>query len=312
MKKVILPGGTGFLGTALARQLVARGYEVVILTRRQGRLSDPVSQNVRYVTWDGRTLSAWSRELEGAEAVVNFTGRNVNCRYGPRNRRDILESRVDSVRVLNVAIRACADPPRTFIQAATLAILGDAGGEPKDDSAPPGVGFSPDVAKAWEQAFYETPTPATRKVLLRISFALAAEGGALGTLAALARCFLGGTVGRGSQYVSWIHISDLCRAIVWAIENDAARGAYNATAPNPVTNAAFMRALRRAVRRPWSPPAPAWAVRLGSFFLRTEPELALWGRRGVPKRLLEEGFTFRFPEVRAALEDLYKGNRSTP
>lgn len=313
MKKVILPGGTGFLGTALARELAARGYEVVILTRRPGRVSDPVTPNLRRVSWDGKTPGEWSRELEGAEAVVNFTGRNVNCRYGPRNRREMLESRVDSVRVLNAAIRACVEPPRTFIQAATLAILGDAGDEPKDDSAPPGVGFSPDVAKAWEQAFYETPTPATRKVLLRISFALAAEGGALGTLAALARCFLGGTVGRGSQYVSWIHISDLCRAIVWAIENDAAQGTYNATAPNPVTNATFMRELRQALRRPWSPPAPAWAVRLGSFFLRTEPELALWGRRGVPKRLLEEGFNFRFTDVRAALEDLYRddGNHGT-
>jgi uncharacterized protein (TIGR01777 family) len=305
MKKIILPGGTGFLGTALARELIARDYEVVILTRRQCRLSDTELARVRHVPWDAKTLGPWARELEGAEAVVNFTGRNVNCRYDARNRRAILESRVDSVRVLNEAILACAAPPKTFVQAATLAILGDAGDEPKDDAAPPGVGFSPDVAKAWERAFYETPTPGTRKVLLRISFALAANGGALRTLAALTRCFLGGTVGRGSQYVSWVHLADLCRVIVWAIENHRAAGTYNATAPNPVTNATFMRELRRALRRPWSPPAPAWAVRLGCVILRTEPELALWGRRGIPKRLLEEGFTFRFTDVRAALEEAY-------
>lgn len=305
MKRVILPGGTGFLGTALARELIARGYDVVVLTRQLSRSSDPGLDGVRYVAWDGRTLGPWSRELDGAEAIVNFAGRNVNCRYHARNRGAILESRIDSVRVLNEAILACARPPKTFIQAATLAILGDAGDEPKHDAAPPGAGFSPDVATAWESAFQETPTPHTRRVLLRISFALAADGGALGMLAALTRCFLGGTVGRGSQYVSWIHVADLCRVIVWAIENEHAQDTYNATAPNPVPNATFMRELRRVLRRPWSPPAPAWAVRLGSFFLRTEPELALWGRRGVPTRLLQEGFTFRFTDVRPALEDIY-------
>ena len=305
MKKVILPGGTGFLGTALARELANRGYEVVILTRRQCRFSDAARANVRHVLWDAKTQGTWARELDGAEAVVNFTGRNVNCRYHARNRRAILESRLDSVRALHVAILACENPPKVFVQAATLAILGDAGDKPKDDDAPPGVGFSPNVAKAWEAAFYETPTPRTRKVLLRISFALAADGGALGTLAKLARCFLGGTVGRGSQYVSWIHVADLCRAIVWAIENDDAGGTYNATSPNAVTNREFMRELRRVLHRPWCPPAPACAVRLGSFFLRTESELALWGRRGVPRRLTDEGFTFRFTDIRAALENIY-------
>lgn len=308
--KVILAGGSGFLGQATARELLAHGYHVVVLTRarRQGRFGDPV----REVTWDGKSDGDWSRELDGARAVVNFAGRNVNCRYNARNRREILESRVDSVRAVDRAILACASPPRVVVQAATLAIVGDAGDAERDETAPPGTGFSPDVAKAWEAAFAETPTPATRRVLLRISFALGRDGGALGTLARLAKCFLGGTVGSGRQYVSWIHVADLTRLIHWSIENDRARGLYNATSPGPVTNAAFMRELRRALHRPWSPPAPAWAVRAGSVVLRTESELALWGRRGVPRRLLEEGFTFGFPELRAALADLYGNAPVTP
>jgi uncharacterized protein (TIGR01777 family) len=301
--KVILAGGSGFLGTALARQLVRRGADVVILTRavRSGH-SDGA---VRQVRWDGQSLGPWAREMDGARAVVNFTGRNVNCRYHAANRRAILASRVDAVRVIDQAILRCPTPPAVVVQAATLAIVGDAGDTILDESAQPGIGFSPDVAKAWEAAFNETETPRTRRVLMRISFALGREGGALGTLAALTKCFLGGSVGSGRQYVSWIHADDLSRAILWSIENDHARGLYNVTSPNPVSNREFMRELRHALHRPWSPPAPAWAVRVGAFLMRTESELALWGRRGVPRRLLDEGFEFRFAELGTALREVY-------
>lgn len=302
--KVILAGGSGFLGRSLARHLLDAGYDDVVVLTRSDAATDRAG--VRHVTWDGKTQGEWSRELDGAVAVINLAGRNVNCRYNAANRREIVESRVDSVRAIGTAIRACANPPTVLIQAATLAILGDAGDAIRDESAAPGVGFSPDVAKAWEAAFNESITPNTRRILLRISFALGRDGGALGTLATLTRCFLGGTVGTGRQYISWIHVDDLCRLMIWAIENDHAKGLYNATAPNPVTNAEFMRELRGALHRPWSPPAPSWAVRVGAFFLRTEPELALWGRRGIPKRLVDEGFAFRFPELRDALRDLYE------
>jgi uncharacterized protein (TIGR01777 family) len=302
--KVVLAGGTGFLGQALVRHLVRRDAEVIILTRDAARRRH-FSDAVRLVEWDGRTLGPWAKQLDGARAVVNFAGRNVNCRYHAANRRAILESRVNSVRVIDQAILRCASPPAVVVQAATLAIVGDAGDTVLDESAPPGVGFSPDVAKSWEAAFDEATTPNTRRVLMRVSFALGRDGGALGTLAALTKCFLGGTVGSGRQYISWIHVDDLCRAIRWTIEHDHARGLYNLTAPNPVTNREFMRELRRALHRPWSPPAPAWAVRVGAFFLRTESELALWGRKGVPKRLCEEGFTFRYGNLRDALRDIY-------
>jgi uncharacterized protein (TIGR01777 family) len=308
--KVILAGGSGFLGTALARELVRHDAEVVVLTRNAARRS-PFDDAVRAVEWDGKTLGAWANELNGAHAVVNFTGRNVNCRYHASIRRAILSSRVDSVRVIDQAILTCQAPPAVVVQAATLAIVGDTGDVILDESAQPGVGFSPNVATAWEAAFNEARTPHTRRVLMRISFALGRDGGALGTLARLTKCFLGGTVGSGRQYMSWIHVDDLCRAILWAIESDHARGLYNVTAPNPVTNREFMHELRRALHRPWSPPAPAWAVRFGAFLMRTEPELALWGRKGVPKRLLEEGFTFRFSNLPDALNDIYPA-RSDP
>jgi uncharacterized protein (TIGR01777 family) len=304
--KVILAGGSGFLGTALARELVRHNADVVVLTRTPARPRH-FSDAVRMVEWDGKTLGPWVRELDGARAVVNFTGRNVNCRYHAANRRAILNSRVDSVRVIDQAIARCQSPPAVVIQAATLAIVGDAGDAVLDESAQPGVGFSPDVAKAWEAAFNEADTPGTRRVLMRVSFALGKDGGALGTLARLTKCFLGGTVGSGRQYVSWIHVDDLCRAILWTIEHDHVRGLYNVTSPNPVTNRQFMRELRHALHRPWSPPAPAWAVRVGAFLMRTESELALWGRKGVPRRLLEEGFTFRFSSLPDALNDLYRG-----
>ena len=297
--RVVLAGGSGFLGRSLARALEARGYTPVILTR-----SPTPGAAVREVAWDGRTVGPWRDELEGAVAVVNLAGRSVDCRYTPENRREILASRLDSVRVLGEALRGCATPPGVWVQAASLAILGDAGDTPRDDTAPPGEGFSPDVCRQWEAAFFEQRLPATRQVLLRIGFALGADGGALGPLARLARWGLGGTVGSGRQYVSWLHLEDLNALFLRTLEHPAMRGVYNATGPTPVTNAEFMRTLRHVLRRPWSPPVPAWAVRVGARLLGTEAELALSGRRGVPQRLLDEGFTFRHPDLERALEAL--------
>lgn len=299
VRKVVLAGGSGFLGRSLARALEARGYEAVILTRSPAPGSTP-----REVAWDGRTPGAWCAELEGAAAVINLAGRSVDCRYTPENRREILASRLDSVKVLGEAIRQCATPPGVWVQAASLAIFGNSGEAERDESSPLGEGFSVDVCRQWEQAFAEQRTPDTRQVLLRIGFALGRDGGALAPLARLARWGLGGTVGSGRQYVSWLHLDDLDAIFLRAIEDSSMRGTYNATGPSPVTNAEFMRALRHVLRRPWSPPVPAWAVRVGARMLGTEAELALSGRRGLPRRLLAEGFQFRHENLTAALEDL--------
>lgn len=300
--RVILAGGTGFLGRSLAKALVTRGYEVVILTRSPHSESGPAME----VAWDGRTLGPWADSLDGAAAVVNLAGKNVNCRYTPANLREINESRTDSVKVIGEAIRRCATKPKVWVQTASLAIYGDAGDRPCDESAPPGDGVPVQTCLLWEGAFAATPTPGVRRVGLRIGFVLGRGEGALGMLARLTRWGLGGRVGSGRQFISWVHVRDMDRVFVRAIEDEAMEGVYNVCAPAPVTNAAFMRELRHALHRPWSPPAPAWAVTVGSFFLRTEPVLALTGRRGVPKRLAGAGFHFEFTDLRGALHDLLR------
>jgi hypothetical protein len=296
--RVVLAGGSGFLGRALAEAFARAGYEPVVLTRRVRR------SRVRQVEWDGRTLGAWARELEGAAAVVNLTGRSVDCRHTPEHRREIVESRIHSVEALGRAIDACVEPPAVLIQAASLAVYGDAGRRVCGEDAPAGQGFPVEVCLRWEQAFDSLELSATRKALLRIGFVLGRDGGALPTLARLARLYLGGTVGEGHQYISWLHLRDFCRLVLWCVEREAAAGVYNATGPCPVTNAEFMCELRCALKRPWSPRVPAWLVRLGAFFLRTEPALALEGRRCIPDRLVEEHFKFLYTNLESALADL--------
>ncbi len=302
--RIIIAGGSGFLGRSLCGVLLTRGYEVVVLTRVPAR----APAGAIGVGWDGRTRGDWVRQVDGAHAVVNLAGRNVNCRYTERNLAEINASRVDSVRVVNQAIKDCDVPPQALVQASTLAIYGDAGERWCDESAPCGRGVPVDTAAAWEAAFNEIPTPRTRRVVLRISFVLERGRGALKTLDTLTRCFLGGRAGTGRQYVSWIHVHDMNATFLRAIESADMEGIYNATSPGPVTNRDFMRALRRALGRPWAPPAPAWLAHMGAFLMRTEAVLALTGRRGEPKRLVEGGFEFRFRELSEALGDLYGWN----
>jgi uncharacterized protein (TIGR01777 family) len=299
--RIVLAGGSGFLGKSLAQVLVARGCEVVVLTRQ------PSSQGglAREVFWDGRQLGSWTESLDGADAVINLAGRSVNCRYNEANRAEINASRVDSVRVVGEAIRRCAHPPRVWIQSSSLAIYGDTGDRWCDESAPEGEGFPVDTCRLWESAFNESPTPGVRRVLLRIGFVLGKEGGALQTMGRLTRLGLGGSAGSGRQYISWIHLADMNRIFAAALDREDLAGVFNVATPEPVTNAEFTGELRRALRRPWSPPVPAWAVRIGCWLMRTEACLALTGRRCFPERLVRHGFSFRWPRLKDALGDLY-------
>lgn len=299
--RIILAGGSGFLGQSLAELLCAKNYEAVVLTRAPSHQE----RSVRHVHWDGRRIDEWAELLNGAKAIVNLTGKSVNCRYSPANRREIIDSRVDSVRVLGEAVKNCSNPPEAFIQAGSLAIYGDAGDRWCDENAPEGEGFGADVCRLWEEAFAKIGAPGMRKSLLRIGFALGPKGGILEFLARLTRWFLGGQAGTGRQFVSWIHVADLNRMFLWAIERGDIDGVFNATAPNPITNAELMRELRRAVHRPWSPPVPSLMSHIGAWILATEASLALTGRRCRPKHFLEEGFEFEFPELRPALASIF-------
>jgi uncharacterized protein (TIGR01777 family) len=300
--RVLLAGGSGFIGQSLARELLARNYEVVILTRAPRERFD----GSREVEWSGANVGEWIKYLDGAEAIVNLVGRNINCPHTPENLREITESRVNSVCAIVAAFDHVKNPPHVWVQAGAIGFYGDLNDTVCDENSPPGNDALAEVCQRWEAAFNSATTPKTRQVLLRIGFVLGCDGGALPVLSRLTRWFLGGTVGSGKQFISWIHLADLTRMFMSAIENENLSRTFNATAPDPVTNAEFMRELRRALHRPWSPPAPVWAVKLSSRLMKSEPALALAGCRVVPGRFLEAGFKFQFPDVRGALKNLYE------
>jgi uncharacterized protein (TIGR01777 family) len=301
-KRVVLAGGSGFLGGALAKELLARDYEVVVLTRSPREQTDGIKE----ILWDGKNSGEWIQSLDGAEAVVNLAGRNIKCRYTPENLRELKASRVDSVYAIAAALGRVARPPRAWAQAGAVGFYGDPKDTLCDENSPAGDDKLAGICQPWEDAFNSAPAPNTRRVLLRIGFVLGRDGGALPLLAGLTKCFLGGTVGGGGQFISWIHAGDLSRMFIEAIERDELTGTFNAVGPNPVTNREFMRELRRALHRPWSPPAPEWGVKIGSRLMGTEPSLALTGCRVAPKRILEAGFKFQFTELPGALENLFE------
>jgi len=301
-KRIILAGGSGFLGQWLAKELLARDYEVVVLTRAPRERIDGVLE----VEWDGARVGEWIKFLDGAEAVVNLAGKNINCPHTPENLRELTGSRVNSVRAIAGAFENVKITPHVWIQAGALGFYGDSGGDLCDEATPGGSDNLAEICRQWEGAFNSTKLPLTRKVLLRIGFVLGHDAGALPVLAKLAKWFLGGTVGSGRQFISWIHIADLTRMFVDAVDKDGLSGTFNAVAPNPVTNKEFMHELRRVLHRPWSPPAPEFAVRLGSRLMKSEPSLALAGCRCAPKKFLEAGFKFQFPDLRGVLKNLYE------
>ncbi|WHY73917.1 TIGR01777 family oxidoreductase [Fictibacillus enclensis] len=299
-KKIVLAGGSGFLGENLADYLQHRNYDIVILSRQP----EKVEKGIRYIQWDGRSISSWASELDGSHAVVNFTGKSVNCIYTKKNREEIVSSRIDSVHVLKEAIDRCSRPPQAFIQAGSLAIFGDTTLLCDEDS-PHGSGFSVEVCQRWEEEFFKEKIPGTRQVLFRIGFALGRNGGAFEPLQKLASFNLGGTVGSGKQYISWLHVDDLNAMFLYAIESERFSGIYNATGPQPVTNKEFMKTLRAVMGKGWAPPTPSPFVWLGAYtLLRTEPSLALTGRNCVPSRIVEQGFEFSYTSLEDAFRDL--------
>ncbi len=301
-KHAVIAGGTGFLGQAVAGHLLRLGWRVTVLSRQKPRSASWGD----WLAWDGRTVAAqWLSAIDGADAVINLAGRTVDCRKTPDRCDEILRSREDSVRAIGEAMRRCVQPPPVWVQAGTAHIYGDPPERACDESTRPGHGLAPFVAQRWEAAFQESLPASTRGVVLRTSFVIGRTGGALPVLARLARLGLGGTIAGGRQWISWLHLDDFCGIAQQAIDDTAMQGVYNATAPEAETNALFMRALRRTLHRPIGLPAPGWLVRLGAAtFLDTDPELVLYGRKVTPRRLLDAGYTFAFPTLSDALQDL--------
>jgi uncharacterized protein (TIGR01777 family) len=315
--KIVLPGGTGQVGTILARHFSAAGHHVVVLSR------SPRPAPWRVVAWNARDLAAWAAELDGADVVINLAGRSVNCRYNAANRRAIRDSRVLSTRVVGEAIAGTAHPPKVWLQAGTATIYAHRLDAPNDEAtgqlggsepgAPDTWRFSVEVATAWERACQGVAVAGTRKVILRSAMVMSPDtGGVFDVLLRLVRWRLGGRAGDGRQYVSWIHDHDFVQAVEWLIADEEMAGPVNLAAPQPLPNAEFMRELRRAWGERWGLPASRWMLELGALILRTETELILKSRRVVPGRLLASGFKFRFPDWPAAACDLCRRWRGHP
>jgi uncharacterized protein (TIGR01777 family) len=307
--RIVIPGGSGQVGTILARHFHGQGHDVVVLARRVA----PTPWRV--VQWDGANPGNWASELENADVLINLAGKSVDCRYTPANRRAIKESRIQTTNLLGRAIGQSVRPPRLWMNASTATIYRHALDRPMDEqtgeiggnepNAPDKWCFSIDVATSWEKAFFAAPTPHTRKIALRSAMIMSPDrGGVFDTLLRLVRYGLGGTTASGQQFVSWVHDTDFLRSIDYLIAREEMDGAVNIASPNPIPNREFMKALRQAWGAPIGLPAASWMLEIGTFFLRTESELVLKSRRVIPGRLVEAGFHFQFPEWTAAAHNL--------
>jgi hypothetical protein len=307
--KFVIPGGSGQVGTILARALYADKHDVVVLSRK------PVAAPWRTAPWDGRSLGSWAAEIDGTDVVINLAGRSVNCRYTRANMNAIMDSRVDSTRAVGEAIARASRPPRLWLQASTATIYSHRFDAANDEftgiigGSEPGVPaywkWSIDVAQAWEKTQADANTPHTRRVAMRAAMVMSPDrGGIFDTLLRLVKLGLGGRAWSGRQYVSWVHEADFVGAVRWIIEHEQLSGAVNIAAPNPLPYVEFMSALRRAAGVPIGLPATEWMLKLGAIVMRTDVELILKSRRVISGRLMKDGFTFKFPEWESAARDL--------
>jgi uncharacterized protein (TIGR01777 family) len=299
--RVIITGGTGLIGRALAASLVADGHEVCVLSRAPGRAKG-LPPGVQAVAWDGRTAAEWGPLADGAAAIVNLAGESLSAgRWTSARKRRIRESRVNAGKAVVQAVQAASQKPAVVVQASAVGYYGPHGDEEVTEETPPGTDFLAQVAIDWEASTAPLEVLGIRRVVVRTGLVLSKAGGALPRLLLPFRLFAGGPLGSGRQWWPWIHSADEIAAIRYLMENPQAQGAFNLTAPNPLTNAAFSRVLGRVLGRPALLPAPAWVLRL---MLGEMADVVLTGQRAVPRRLLEMGFTFRFPEAEVALRDL--------
>lgn len=293
MRKVVIAGGTGFIGTYIARRFKESGYRVLI-----------VSRALEHVSWKPIELI---ESLEGAELIINLAGRSINCPHNEENRRTIIESRINTTLWLGNAVLACVDPPKLWINASATGIYKPSVDHSMtEDETELGNDFLAEVVTQWEKTFFAFHLPKTRQVALRTSVVLGKNGGALRPLVLLSRFGLGGKQADGEQIFSWIHVEDYYRILLFLLENESLSKVINCSSPNPISNKRFMQFLRKALHVPFGIPAPEFVVRLGAKLVGTEPELILNSVNVLPKRLLEAGFQFTYPGTERALENLLK------
>lgn len=300
MKKLVIAAGTGFLGQVLANHFKDKFKEIIILTRGDSKIKD----GINYIKWNAKTFSGWEKELENADVLINLAGKSVDCRYTEENKKEILDSRLESTRILNLAVLHCQNPPKHWLNSSTSTIyrhsldkqMDEVDGEIGDD-------FSMNVAKSWEKAFFETETPTTRKTALRTSIVLGKKGGAFLPLKNLAKIGFGGKQGKGNQFISWVHEKDFARALEFILEKELT-GVVNIVSPKPIRNAAFMKILRKSLGIPTGIPINEKLLKFGAKIIGTETELVLKSRNVIPKRLLENGFEFEFGDLEMALKNL--------
>ena len=292
MRKIVIAGGTGFIGQYFASRFRAYGDEVIIISRNSGD-----------VQWSekGRVVNA----LNNADVLINLAGKSVDCRYTEKNKQAILRSRVHTTKALGNAILTSTEPPKLWINSSTATIYRHAEDHPMmERDGEIGNGFSVDVAQQWEKAFFYFKLPDTRQVALRMAIVLGKQGGVMRPLTRLAKWGLGGKQGKGNQMFSWIHIEDLFQIILFLIEHKEVDGVINCSAPDPVPNEVLMKAIRETLHVKIGLPAPAWLLQIGAVLIRTEAELILKSRWVLPERLLKAGYTFTYPTLTSALEEI--------
>lgn len=293
-RKIILAGGTGFIGVYLRNKFETLGYEVKIISRQS-------------VDIEWRDTPAVIEALENAEMLINLAGKSVDCRYNEKNRKDIYDSRIDTTKQLGQAIEKCKNPPALWINSSTATIYRHAEDRPMTESEGEiGSGFSVGIATAWEKSFFEFKPENTRQVALRMAIVLGKDGGVIHPLKKLVRFGLGGKSGNGHQMFSWIHVEDVFGIIQFIQQNKNITGAINTAAPNPETNSSFMRKFRQCMRMPFGLSTPKWLLEIGAVIIKTETELILKSRWVLPERLLNAGFKFKFSTLDEALFDILK------
>ncbi|MDR3696258.1 TIGR01777 family oxidoreductase [Mucilaginibacter sp.] len=300
-KKIVLAGGNGYLGRVLANYYKDKASEIIILSRHEKQTDG----NIRTVVWDGKTWGKWAAELVNADILINLCGKNVNCRYTDKNKKEIFASRLLPTELLGKTIHDLVEPPKLWINLSSATIYRHAEDHPQDEETGEiGNGFSVDVCNAWEAAFNKYDTPKTRKVALRMGIVLGRSDSVFPRLLNLVKLGLGGKQGNGQQYVSWVHEHDAARSTEWLADHPELNGVFNCTAPSPVKNAELMKVIRNINGTLIGLPAPKWLLEAGAVFIGTETELILKSRWVLPKRLTDSGFKFQFRQAKDAVSEI--------